>query len=120
MPLYCYVCERCDVEFESLARIDERHSQRCEKCGEKAKLVLPRRAPGLTLFRPGWWRDLDYNPVYINNPQELRDYCDRGNKRVPYLEDGIFKTSPGPDASQEGARELLEGRGGKAPSDGGS
>jgi hypothetical protein len=59
--------------------------------------MLPKRAPGLSVFQPGWWRDISTQPLYINNPQELRDALDKNGGVAPYLEDGCFKTSPGPD-----------------------
>lgn len=115
MPLYDYKCTRCSDVFEQIRRIDERRDTECPTCGGKADLQIPRKAPGLSLFQPGWWRDLDYDPVYINSPQELRNVCDKKNVDTGYLHDGVWKTSPGPDPTPDSAPELFKGRG----SDGG-
>ncbi len=109
MPLYDYYCKTCKVEFESITRIDNRKKLKHDKCGKRAKLMIPKRAPGLTLFKPGWWRDLAYEPVYIDSPQTLRNHCDSKNVYANYLENGIWKTSPGQDPTRESAPELFGG-----------
>lgn len=111
MPLYDYICRSCREEFDEIRSIKERRTTTCPKCGVEAILQVPKKAPGLSLFQPGWWRDIDYDPVYVGSPQELRNVCDRKNKRADCLENGIWDTSPGPDPTPESAPELHGGGG---------
>lgn len=117
MPLYEYECQTCRLEFEETRSIEARHGATCSRCGSPATLMVPSRPPGVTSFRPGVWRDLGFDPVRIETPQQLRDYCDKHNKRAPYLEDGVWRTSPGPDPNPESAPELFGG--GPRPEEGG-
>lgn len=97
MPLYDYSCE-CGAEFEAQRTIAERAKAECPECGLSArKIIKPGKAPGASIFQPGWWRDIELRPLYINNPQELRDACDKNNSVSSYLENSTFRTSPGPD-----------------------
>jgi putative FmdB family regulatory protein len=97
MPLYDYEC-KCGCEFEKQQAIADRKDAPCPKCGRSAVQVIKSgKPPGLSIFSPGWWRDIDLEPTYINNPQELRDACDKHNAVSEYLENGCFHTSPGPD-----------------------
>jgi len=98
MPIYDYECGSCGEEFEALQAIADRKTASCVECGSIAKLFFkPGFAPGVSSFKAGWWRDIESQPLYISSPQELRDACDRNNSISHFLEDGIHKTSPGPD-----------------------
>jgi putative FmdB family regulatory protein len=98
MPLYDYECKPCKLEFEAQQKMADRKTCSCPNCGRRAKLFIkPGKAPGFAIFQPGWWRDISFEPLYINNPQELRDACDRNNSYSECLENGTWKTSPGPD-----------------------
>lgn len=96
MPTYDYICTSCGQEFDRIQRIADRKHGQCS-CGGVGNLTLPRRAPGLSIFQPGWWRDIGPKPMHINNPQELRNALDANGGLAPALEDGTWKTSPGPD-----------------------
>jgi len=96
MPTYDYICTDTGREFERIQRIADRKHAQCN-CGGVGNLTLPKRAPGLSVFHPGWWRDIATQPMYVNNPQELRDALDANGGKAPLLEDGTWKTSPGPD-----------------------
>jgi putative FmdB family regulatory protein len=45
MPLYSYYCKVCDVDSETLCKIEGRDSQRCEECGYS--LIRSIDQPGL-------------------------------------------------------------------------
>lgn len=98
MPLYDYTCKPCLIDFDEVRRIDERHLAVCPKCGKKGELILVAgKGKGFSIFQPGWWHDIQAEPIYINSPQELRNACDRNNSYSHALENGLWKTSPGPD-----------------------
>ena len=40
MPLYEYMCEKCEEQFEVLKGIDDREEVRCPKCDEPAKKIM--------------------------------------------------------------------------------
>lgn len=40
MPLYNYFCKKCEKEFESYNRIDERHNERCANCGGPVEILV--------------------------------------------------------------------------------
>ncbi len=96
MPTYDYICAASGQEFVRLQKIVDRKQARCN-CGGIGDLTLPKRAPGLSVFQPSWWRDIASQPIYVNNPQELRDALDANGGVAPALEDGTWRTSPGPD-----------------------
>lgn len=108
MPLYDYICERCGTEFEEFRSIDERAGATCSRCGQRAKQILKRGHGGLSLFQPGWWRDIDYYPVYVDSPQQLRRELDAREASAPYLEDGLWKTSP--EASKQELKHERQGK----------
>jgi len=45
MPLYTYYCKVCDVDSESICKIENRDSQRCAECGYS--LIRSIDKPGL-------------------------------------------------------------------------
>jgi putative FmdB family regulatory protein len=96
MPTYDYICTACGKEFDRLQKIVDRKHSQCD-CGGVGNLILSKRAPGISIFQPGVWRDIASEPIMINNPQELRDALDANGGQAPLLEDGTWKTSPGPD-----------------------
>jgi putative FmdB family regulatory protein len=110
MPLYDYECAACSRDFEAVRSIAERKAAPCPYCGNLGHIIPPQgRGPGITVFRAGWYNDFDYNPIYIGSPQELRDECDKRHVYSHYLEDSIFKTSPGPDPDRETCPEQFGG-----------
>ena len=97
MPLYDYECDKCGQDFDELRPISDRNTALCQ-CGGKGRLIIKRgKAPGIVVFQPGYWRDIGPNGTYVNNPQELRDALDRTGSRADFLENGLWRTSPGPD-----------------------
>ncbi len=96
MPTYDYICTASGREFVRLQKIVDRKQARCN-CGGTGNMILAKRAPGLSIFHAGIWRDIGRQPMQINNPQELRDALDANGGQAPLLEDGTWKTSPGPD-----------------------
>lgn len=94
MPLYDYICPSSHT-WDEVRSIASRHEAKCPSCGKKGRLTVPRKAPGATTFREGWYDHIAPDPIYCRTPQELREACDRNNARSVYLENSLFKTSPG-------------------------
>ncbi|MFH2010292.1 MAG: zinc ribbon domain-containing protein [bacterium] len=40
MPLYEYVCDECNEEFESIQSVKDRNDADCPACGKRARRVL--------------------------------------------------------------------------------
>jgi putative FmdB family regulatory protein len=119
MPLYDYECAACKRDFEAVRSIADRKAAPCPTCGTAGHLIPPQgRGPGITLFRPGYYRDLDYHPVYVETPQELRNECDKRHVYSHYLENSVFKTSPGPDPDRETCPEQFGGHPGEGDNHG--
>ena len=108
MPLYDYHSDRCDRDFEEMRTIEERGLAICPGCNGRAKQILKPGHGGLSLFKPGYWRDIDFDPIYIESPQHLRKELDARDARAPYLENGPWRTSP------EATKEELSGKGSKS------
>jgi putative FmdB family regulatory protein len=110
MPLYDYECATCKRDFEAVRRIADRKVAPCPACGNQGRIIPPHgRGPGIISFREGWYRDIDYNPIYIKTPQELRNECDKRHVYSHYLENSTFRTSPGPDPDRESCPEQFGG-----------
>lgn len=92
MPLYDYKCSGCEEEFEDLRTIAERYNVSCPTCGYMGVSILISSAPGLSLFKEGWYNHVGTSPVYCRTPQQLRNACDEAGVRSVYLEESTFKT----------------------------
>lgn len=106
MPLYEYVCEDCNERFEEIKKIADRKYSTCTACGGRGEIAVPvGRAPGLSIFKSDWYEHLrsplDGGPIYCRTAQDLRNACDKHGKTSVYLEDGVHKTSPGPDYDKD-------------------
>ncbi len=40
MPIYEYICEKCNDQFDQLREIPDRDTADCPKCGTRAKRLL--------------------------------------------------------------------------------
>lgn len=109
-PLYDYLCSSCHREFEAIRSVQERASCTCECGGLGRKILKPGKAPGASLFHPYVEYNISHEPIYVRTPQELRNACDEHNCYSERLENGIWKTSPGPDPTPRTAPELFGGR----------
>jgi len=47
MPIYEYVCKRCDDAFDALVRMDDRLVQPCPECGEASDMKISAPTIGL-------------------------------------------------------------------------
>lgn len=74
MPNYDYTCSSCLNEWTENVMIAQRNRVKCS-CGEKATLQI--RAPGVSAFKPMWFRDIDVKPMFISSKRELKDECDK-------------------------------------------
>ena len=102
MPTYLYKCNHCCVEFEVVCKINERVSQRCN-CGKEG-IRLFKGAPGLSIFRAGYYRDVGPDGVYANTPQELQDACNKNGVYSSYIENSLFKVRKDYDGFEEKRR----------------
>lgn len=69
MPLYEYECEVCDRTFQQFAKMEDRHSILCEKCGKLAKKLIS--VSQLSIFKPMVLHDLTNHSVSIDSKAEL-------------------------------------------------
>lgn len=98
MPLYEYICGKCEGRFEDIRKIDERRYSTCPECGSKGEITVPRgKAPGISIFKSAYYGHIQRDPIYCRTAQDLRNACDKHGKTSVYLEDSVHKTSPGPD-----------------------
>lgn len=71
MPIYAYKCQNpaCSHEFDEFARVADRHSTRCQKCGAHRCTIVP-SAPARP--RPDWQgsdaisQELRFDPKHID------------------------------------------------------
>jgi putative FmdB family regulatory protein len=55
MPTYSYECEKCEVEFDELVKLEfYKDPQPCPQCGEMSKRTLGNRFPAM-VFRGDSW-----------------------------------------------------------------
>ena len=54
MPIFEYVCDKCDHEFETLQKVSEPPLKICEACGKKG-LRKKISAAGFRLSGSGWY-----------------------------------------------------------------
>jgi putative FmdB family regulatory protein len=40
LPLYEFYCESCQLKFEALKTVDERHEAQCPQCGKSVPKVM--------------------------------------------------------------------------------
>jgi len=79
MPIYEYECLECEKRFEELCNISERHDVRCNKCGEKVRLLVS-TSISRDWFRPHWNEHLDTTrSIYVGSKKEYKRLCkDKG------------------------------------------
>ncbi len=72
MPLYDYVCEKCDFKFTEFIRFADRNNMKCHHCGEKATKLISDRINSAVDSEQ---RDLLGTPVWF--PKNKSSYYDR-------------------------------------------
>jgi len=40
LPLYDFKCEACQLRFDALKGIDDRHSAECPRCGQRSRKLM--------------------------------------------------------------------------------
>lgn len=112
MPVYDYECEGCQAEFTDTRPMKGRHFSDCPRCGNYARKVWNSKAPGISLFEAGWFRDISYDPIHCSTPQELKDACDRHGARSEYIENSsAFRTHSGEERRYNDACDEAEAGG---------
>jgi putative FmdB family regulatory protein len=95
MPLYDFYCDACDRDFEVTCPIVRRPYVVCPYgYTHKVKQVIKLGHGGIQLFEPDTWRDIAFNPIRVETPQQLRKELENRGKQAEYLENGPWKTSP--------------------------
>lgn len=100
MPVYEYVCQSCDHEFEREQRISDKPVRKCPVCGAlKAKRLISRTS--FVLKGGGWYNDLYARPSGKKKdaeaaPKDTEAKADRpeksdGAKAAPKKEGGSKK-----------------------------
>ena len=56
MPLYEYICEACDHEFDMIQKFSDKPIKKCPECG-KLKVVKKVSMTGFKLEGGGWYKD---------------------------------------------------------------
>lgn len=74
MPCYDYRCPHCNNEWESFNAIKERHMEKCQECGQKARIVISATAKPVVL--EGFDEHLD---AYITGPKQRKRIMDKKN-----------------------------------------
>lgn len=57
MPLFDYVCNQCDHEFETLQNVNDEPLEICPECNQST-LKKKVAAPSFTFKGGGWYKDL--------------------------------------------------------------
>jgi len=85
MPMYDFICKKCSLEFDGIAKVDDRHKRRCPKCGgfTEIKLNVGRYIP----FKSGIYEHIAKEPMHIDSKKELKEACRKHNVTSLYLED---------------------------------
>lgn len=76
VPIYEYKCIVCEHEFENIDAIDAKEPQ-CVDCGGDTYRMLSAHRP--RSFDSQFVRDIQNEPVYVRNKQELTDAVNRFN-----------------------------------------
>ena len=50
MITYCYYCPECKNEWEAKHEVDNRHNEKCPKCGADARIDLSRPRPQISCY----------------------------------------------------------------------
>lgn len=84
MPIYTVQCPSCNIKYDALVSVEDRHNILCNECNETVEIVLT--APKVHTFPAGYWDNLDINPVYIDSKKQLKEECDKRGLASHYLE----------------------------------
>jgi len=74
MPIYEYKCKVCNVRFEELHKVENRHKQSCIECGEEVILLMP-SSTGRDWFRPHLNENLGIKPIYVESKKHYKRLC---------------------------------------------
>ena len=99
MPLYDVKCSGCGKEEAVLAKLADFDNIRCMDCDNPMRVLITMKSHPVT-FREGYFDNIANDPIYCRTPQELRDACDEHDGTSRYLQDGLFKTTPGSGADK--------------------
>ena len=75
MVLFDFECPDCNTVKEHLIN-DPDEVVRCS-CGATKRKLFTTRGGGLDWFKPGWWRDIASEPLYIESKRHLKQECEK-------------------------------------------
>ena len=87
MPTYSYECTECGLRFELYRAIGDR-DQRCRCGGETWRIPS---APGVSIFRSGFYEHVGPSGTWADTPQQLQDACNKYDAYSEYLENSTFR-----------------------------
>ncbi len=86
MPLYDYICPKCELQSEHINKIAERQNQPCDNCGANMNIQLT--VGQYIPFKEGWYEHIDKKPIYCSSKRQLRDECRKRGLTSIYAEEG--------------------------------
>ncbi len=96
MPVYEYLCDKCQREFEVEQRISDDPIRSCPHCrSRKVKRLISRTS--FVLKGSGWYSDLYASPGAKKEEAKAAESSDKGDKATA----GDAKSDSKPDAKSE-------------------
>lgn len=93
MPLYEYRCPRCNKTITLYRRVEDRpRTIYCEVCHTPACRVY---SVNLSIFKPGWWEDIDVRPIWIESKKQLIEECEKRGLYAEYVWDEMHNCKEG-------------------------
>ena len=80
MPVYVFKCRHCQGVREVVESVEDRNEfQICSApgCGGQMQRDYPAEHSVSHVWKPGWWSDIDKEPLWIESKQQLFRECDK-------------------------------------------
>lgn len=104
MPLYEYVCQKCERRIEVIQRVGERHLRICPHCG--GKLTKAFSAPAIQFKGAGWYVN-DYASAKKKEEKKGRGEKAEGAESKK-AESGESKKAEGGESKKKEPKETKE------------
>lgn len=82
MPMYDFICKRCNFEFETCVPIAERDEVTCKKCGARTSRKVARTKDDW--FRPFVTEDFNGKPIEVKSKEHYKQLCKDHNVYAPH------------------------------------
>jgi len=83
MPLYDFKCGNCGNEFEQVAKIAEKDSVTCPKCGSKCDTLIT--CSRVEVFKPFYHDDFGLEPVLVKSKGHYKELCKKHGVYAPHV-----------------------------------